>query len=121
MLNFGKLNTKDIAAHLHIKPVRRFTLTWQHKNSPRKLTLKVLSHSSSEVSSLAEFILIPALLHAMSIVPHRATMVSTILCTSSGLLTSAARAMLLIPELKQGRLSQYGNSERKRIYIMIIY
>lgn len=102
VFNLGKLNTTNIASHLHIKPVQHFTLTWQHKNSPRKLTLKVLSHSSSEVSSLAEFILIPALLHAMSTVPHRATMVSTILCTSSGLLTSAARAMLLIPELKQG-------------------
>lgn len=94
-----KVNMK-IIAHLQNKPVQHFILTWQHKNNPRKLTLKVLSHSSSEVSSLAEFILIPALLHAMSTVPHRATIVSTILCTSSGLLTSAARAMLLIPKLK---------------------
>lgn len=56
---------RKISTCLQNKPVQRFSLTWQHINNPRKLTLKVLSHSSREVSSLAEFILIPALLHAM--------------------------------------------------------
>ncbi len=64
---------------------------------PLRLTLKVWSHSSRLVSSLAEFLLMPALLQAMWIVPHFETMSSIILWTSSGLLMSADTAMLEMP------------------------
>jgi hypothetical protein len=49
------------------------------------------------VSSLAEFMLMPALLQAMWIVPHVETTVSTILWTSSDSLMSATIGMLRIP------------------------
>lgn len=66
-------------------------------NVPLRLTLKVWSHSSKEVSSLAEFMLMPALLQAMWTAPHLDRMVSIILWTSSDLLMSAVMGTALIP------------------------
>lgn len=71
---------------------------------PLRLTLKVSSHSSKLVSSLAEFMLMPALLQAMWISPHLETIWSVILWTSSGLLTSAVIDMALIPVKKDTRV-----------------
>ena len=80
------------------------THTWQHMNVPLRLTLKVWSHSSKLVSSLAEFMLMPALLQAMWIAPHLETTLSVILWTSSGLLMSAVIDMALMPVKKDARV-----------------
>lgn len=77
------------------------THTWQHMKVPLKLTLKVWSHSSRLVSSLGEFMLMPALLQAMWTAPHLDTMLSIIFWTSSDLLTSAVTDMELIPCMEE--------------------
>lgn len=70
-------------------------------NVPLRLTLNVWSHSFKLVSSLAEFMLMPALLQATWMAPYFKTMVSIILWTSSGLLMSAVTEMALTPEKPQ--------------------